>query len=89
MYECGINDRKELELIQGEKLERIQYLREKGYSLQEDLTLEHLYLRNTEIQSCILNDYSFNPITIGVLLGLGVAVCLSYYFRIWKKRKKF
>ena len=40
MYECGTNDRKELELIQGEILERIQYLREKGYSLPEDLTLD-------------------------------------------------
>ena len=89
MYECGTNDRKELELIQGEILERIQYLREKGYSLPEDLTLEHLYLRNTEIQNCILTDYSFSPITIGIILGLGIAVSLSYYFRIWKKRKKF
>ena len=89
MYECGTNDRKELELIQGEILERIQYLREKGYSLPEDLTLEHLYLRNSEIQNCILTDYSFSPITIGIILGLGIAVCLSYYFRIRKKRKKF
>ena len=89
MYECGPNDRQELELIQGEILERLKYLREKGYSLQEDLTLEHLYLRNSEIQNCILTDYSFDPITIGVLLGLGIAVCLSYYFRIWKKRKNF
>ena len=89
MYECGPSDRHELELIQGDILERLQYLREKGYSLKEDLTLEHLYLRNSEIQNCILTDYSVDPITIGVLLGLGVAVCLSYYFRIWKKRKKF
>ena len=89
MYECGPSDRHELELIQGDILERLQYLREKGYSLKEDLTLEHLYLRNTEIQNCILTDYSFSPITIGIILGLGIAVCLSYYFRIWKKRKKF
>ena len=87
--ECGPSDRHELELIQGDILERLQYLREKGYSLKEDLTLEHLYLRNSEIQNCILTDYSFDPITIGVLLGLGIAVCLSYYFRIWKKRQKF
>jgi len=89
MYECGPSDRHELELIQGDILERLQYLREKGYSLKEDLTLEHLYLRNSEIQNCILTDYSFDPITIGLLLGLGIAVCLSYYFRIWKKRQKF
>ena len=89
MYECGPSDRHELELIQGDILERLQYLREKGYSLKEDLTLEHLYLRNSEIQNCILTDYSFDQITIGVLLGLGIAVCLSYYFRIWKKRQKF
>ena len=38
MYECGPSDRHELELIQGDILERLQYLREKGYSLKEDLT---------------------------------------------------
>jgi hypothetical protein len=88
MYECSSNVRQDLESIQIQILERIQYLREKGIPLSEDWALDNYYILNSEIQRCILDDHTFSPITLGVVAGVGVALCLTYYIRIWKKRKK-
>ena len=88
MYECNVNDRQELESIQNEILERIQYLRQRDLPLIDDFTLEEYYSLNSEIQNCILNYHTFSPITLGVVAGIGTVICLSYYFRIWKKRKQ-
>ena len=88
MYECKPNVRQDLESIQNQILERIQYLREKGIPLSEDWVLDDYYQLNSEIQRCILNDHTFSPITIGIIAGVGIAVCLTYYFRIRKARKK-
>ena len=88
MYDCSQNDRAELESIQEKILERIRELREYDLPIREDTVLESYYALNAQIQNCILNDYTFSPITMGVILGIGVTICLSYYLRIWKKRKK-
>ena len=88
MYDCSGNDRIELESIQGKILERIRDLREQDLPLREDTVLENYYTLNSQIQNCILHDYSFSPITMGVILGAGIAIALSYYFRIMKKRNK-
>ena len=88
MYECNPNVREDLESIQNQILERIQYLREKGIPLSEDWVLDDYYQLNSEIQRCILDDHTFSPITLGVVAGIGVALCLTYYLRIRKKRKK-
>lgn len=88
MYDCSGNDRIELESIQGKILERIRDLREQDLPLREDTVLENYYTLNAQIQNCILHDYSFSPITMGVILGAGIAIALSYYFRIMKKRNK-
>ena len=84
MYECGPNVRDDLESIQNQILERIQYLREKDIPLSEDWTLDDHYTLNSEIQRCILNDHTFSPITIGVIVGIGIAICVTYYLRIRK-----
>ena len=88
MYDCSGNDRIELESIQGKILERIRDLREQDLPLREDTVLENYYTLNAQIQNCILHDYSFSPITVGIILGAGVAIVLSFYFRIWRKRKQ-
>ena len=88
MYDCGQNDRVELESIQQKILERIRELRDYDLPIREDTVLENYYAINAQVQNCILNDYTFSPITMGVILGIGVTICLSYYLRIWKKRKK-
>ncbi len=87
MYECGPNVRQDLESIQNQILERLQYLKERGIPLSEDWTLENYYSLNSEIQRCILNDHTFSPITLGIVAGLGIAICLTYYFRIRRRKK--
>ena len=86
MYECGLNDRQELETIQNLILDRIRYLREKEADLTTDGILLDYYNKNDEILNCILNDYSFSPIILGIIAVIGAFVA----FRLWKlKKKKF
>ena len=86
MYECGLNDRQELETIQNLILDRIRYLREKEADLTTDGTLLDYYSKNDEILNCILNDHTFSPIIFGIIAVIGAFVV----FRLWKlKKKKF
>ena len=86
MYECGLNDRQELESIQNLILDRIRYLREKEADLTTDGILLDYYSKNDEILNCILNDHTFSPIVFGIIAIIGAFVV----FRLWKlKKKKF
>ena len=86
MYECGPNDRQELEIIQNLILDRIRYLREKEADLTNDGILLDYYSKNDEILNCILNDHTFSPIIFGIIAVIGAFVV----FRLWKlKKKKF
>lgn len=86
MYECGLDDRQELETIQNLILDRIRYLREKEADLTTDGILLDYYSKNDEILNCILNDHTFSPIIFGIIAVIGAFVA----FRLWKlKKKKF
>ena len=86
MYECGLDDRQELEIIQNLILDRIRYLREKEADLTTDGILLDYYSKNDEILNCILNDHTFSPIIFGIIAVIGAFVV----FRLWKlKKKKF
>ena len=86
MYECGIDDRQELEAIQNLILDRLRYLREKEADLTTDGVLSDYYSLNDEILNCILNDHTFSPIVFGIIAIIGAFVA----FRLWKlKKKKF
>ena len=86
MYECGLDDRQELETIQNLILDRLRYLREKEADLTTDGILLDYYSKNDEILNCILNDYTFSPIILGIIAVIGAFVA----FRLWKlKKKKF
>ena len=86
MYECGLNDRQELETIQNLILDRLRYLRERGNDLSTDGVLLDYYSLNDEILNCILNDHTFSPIIFGIIAVIGAFVA----FRLWKlKKKKF
>ena len=86
MYECGPNDRQELEIIQNLILDRLRYLREKEADLTTDGILLDYYGKNDEILNCILNDHTFSPIVFGIIAVIGAFVA----FRLWKiKKKKF
>ena len=86
MYECGLNDRQELETIQNLILDRLRYLRERGDDLSTDGVLLDYYSLNDEILNCILNDHTFSPIIFGIIAVIGAFIA----FRLWKlKKKKF
>ena len=86
MYECGLNDRQELETIQNLILDRLRYLRERGDDLSTDGVLLDYYSLNDEILNCILNDHTFSPIIFGIIAVIAAFVA----FRLWKlKKKKF
>ena len=86
MYECGLNDRQELETIQNLILDRLRYLREKEADLTTDGILLDYYSKNDEILNCILNDHTFSPIVFGIIAVIAAFVA----FRLWKlKKKKF
>jgi len=86
MYECGLDDRQELETIQNLILDRLRYLREKEADLTTDGILLDYYSKNDEILNCILNDHTFSPIVLGIIAVIGAFVA----FRLWKlKKKKF
>ena len=86
MYECGLDDRQELETIQNLILDRLRYLREKEADLTTDGILLDYYSNNDEILNCILNDHTFSPIVFGIIAVIGAFVA----FRLWKlKKKKF
>ena len=84
MYECNANDSNELESIQGQILERIQYLRERNLAIATDEILLDYYSFNDEVISCILDDHSFSPIILGIMAVVGMFIL----YRIWKLRKK-
>ena len=86
MYECGPDDRQELETIQNLILDRLRYLRERGDDLSTDGILLDYYSLNDEILNCILNDHTFSPIVFGIIAIIGAFVV----FRLWKlKKNKF
>ena len=85
MYECGLDDRQELETIQNLILDRLRYLREKEADLTTDGILFDYYSKNDEILNCILNDHTFSPIMFGIIAVIGAFVV----FRLWKLKKKF
>ena len=86
MYECGSDDRQELETIQNLILDRIRYLREKEADLTTDGILLDYYSKNDEILNCIMNDHTFSPIIFGIIAVIGAFIA----FRLWKlKKKKF
>ena len=84
MYECGPNDRQELEIIQNLILDRLHYLKEKKADITTDGVLLDYYSLNDEIIGCILNDHSFSPIILVIITIIGAFIA----YRFWKLKKK-
>ncbi len=75
MYECGPNDRQELETIQNLILDRLNYLKEKDVDITTDGVLLDYYS---------LNDHTFSPIIFGVIAVIGAFIV----YRLWRLKKK-
>ena len=84
MYECGPNDRQELEIIQNLILDRLNYLREKEVDITTDGVLLDYYSLNDEIIGCILNDHTFSPIILVIITIIGAFIT----YRFWRLKKK-
>ena len=84
MYECGPNDRQELEIIQNLILDRLHYLREKKADITTDGVLLDYYSLNDEIIGCILNDHTFSPIILVIITIIGAFIT----YRFWRLKKK-
>ena len=84
MYECGPNNRQELEIIQNLILDRLHYLREKEADVTTDGVLLDYYSLNDEIIGCILNDHTFSPIILVIITIIGAFIA----YRFWKLKKK-
>ena len=84
MYECGPNDRQELEIIQNLILDRLHYLREKEADITTDGVLLDYYSLNDEIIGCILNDHTFSPIILVIITIIGAFIS----YRFWRLKKK-
>ena len=84
MYECGPNDRQELEIIQNLILDRLHYLREKEADITTDGVLLDYYSLNDEIIGCILNDHAFSPIILTIIVIIGAFIS----YRFWRLKKK-
>jgi len=84
MYECGPNDRQELEIIQNLILDRLNYLKEKKVDITTDGVLLDYYSLNDEIIGCILNDHTFSPIILVIITIIGAFIA----YRFWKLKKK-
>ena len=84
MYECGPNNRQELEIIQNLILDRLNYLREKEVDITADGVLLDYYSLNDEIIGCILNDHTFSPIILTIIVIIGAFIS----YRFWRLKKK-
>ena len=84
MYECGSNDRQELEIIQNLILDRLHYLREKEADITTVGVLLDYYSLNDEIIGCILNDHAFSPIILTIIVIIGAFIS----YRFWRLKKK-
>ena len=84
MYECGPNDRRELEIIQNLILDRLHYLREKEADITTDGVLLDYYSLNDKIIGCILNDHAFSPIILTIIVIIGAFIS----YRFWRLKKK-
>jgi len=84
MYECGPNDRQELEIIQNLIQDRLNYLREKEADITTDGVLLDYYSLNDEIIGCILNDHTFSPIILVIITIIGAFIT----YRFWRLKKK-
>ena len=84
MYECGPNDRQELEIIQNLILDRLHYLREKEADITTDGVLLDYYSLNDEIIGCILNDHAIRTIILTIIVFIGAFIS----YRFWRLKKK-
>ena len=83
-YECGSKDKENLDTLQKQIQERINYLNENDLNSYSDSKLLEFYELHSHIQQCIFQDHSDQYLLI---IGVVVGISLLVFFR-WRMIKK-
>jgi len=83
-YDCNPKDSQNLELLQKQIQERINFLNENNMGSYNDQILLDMYEKHGEIQQCLFQDHTDQYLLI---VGIIVAVSFFVYFR-WKMVKR-
>ncbi len=83
-YDCNSNDKQNLESLQKQIQERINFLNENNIDSYNDQILLDMYEKHGEIQQCLFQDHTDQYLLI---IGIIVAVSFFVFFR-WKMIKK-
>ena len=83
-YGCNSKDNENLETLQKQIQERINFLKEQNIISYNDPTLLEYYELHSQIQKCLFQDHSNQYLLIaGIILGISLFV----YFRWWMIKK--
>ena len=84
-YECVSKDKENLDALQKQMLERINYLSENDLNSNNDSILLEYYELHSQIQQCIFQDHGDQYLLI---IGVDVGIPLLVFFR-WRMIKKW
>ena len=79
-YDCNIKDNENLETLQKQIQERINFLNEHNMNSYNDPKLLEYYELHSQIQQCIFQDHTDQYLLI---VGIIVGISLFVYFRWW------
>jgi len=83
-YDCNSKDNENLEMLQKQIQERINFLKEQNMNSFNDLILLEYYELHSQIQQCIFQDHTYQHLLI---IGIIVGISLFVYFRWWMIKK--
>ena len=83
-YGCNSKDNENLETLQKQIQERINFLNEQNIISYNDSTLLEYYELHTQIQKCLFQDHTNQYLFIG---GIILGISLFVYFRWWMIKK--
>ncbi len=83
-YDCNSKDNENLEPLQKEIQERINFLKEQNMKSFNDPILLEYYELHSQIQQCIFQDHTNQYLLI---IGIIVGISLFVYFRWWMIKK--
>ncbi len=84
VYDCSSKDNENLEALQKQIQERINFLNENAMNSYNDSQLLEYYEVHTQIQQCLFQDHSDQYLLIaGIIVGISIFI----YFRWWMIKK--
>jgi len=84
VYGCSSKDNENLETLQKQMQERINFLNEQDITSYNDPTLLEYYELHSQIQQCLFQDHTNQYL---LYAGIIVGISLFVYFRWWMIKK--